>query len=330
MSLRPLIEAVVAGVRPITPRVTEISLHTRDGRAFPMWDAGAHIEVHAANDMGGPLVRHYSLLGATGGDAAQDDPDSCWRIAIQRGLPGGGAERLQQQLVPGQTLRVSTPQNLFSLDRRDPFSLLVAGGIGVTPIHAMTRSLMRRRRPFAVFYVGRHAADMPYRAELDTLAGARLQCHATGEAGRPDLQSLLRQQPAGTRVYCCGPVGLIQAVEHAAAALAWSPDRVRSERFGAAAQQLADQAFDVTLRHSRQTLRVPAGQSILDVLCAARIDVLADCRRGECGLCAQNVVQTDGPLEHRDSCLNESERAEGRSLCICVSRTRGKTLELDL
>lgn len=330
MSLRPLIDLVVTRVRRVSSRVMELELHSPDGRSLPQWEAGAHIEIRVNDALTGPLVRHYSLLGATSGRLADDDPRDCWRIAIQRGRPGGAAEQLQQRLRPGQRLQASTPQNLFVLERHDPFALLVAGGIGVTPIHAMTRSLLKRRRAFAVFYVGRAIEDMAYHNELAALAGERLHCHPTSQAGRPDLLALLKRQPDGTRVYCCGPVSLIQSVERAAAVLGWSPDRVRSEHFTAVSPGMSEKPFHPNLRRSQLTLRVAAGQSILDVVGAARVDVLADCRRGECGLCVQTVLHTDGALDHRDSYLSVEERAEGRSLCICVSRTQGDHLELDL
>jgi dimethylamine monooxygenase subunit B len=329
MSLRSLLDVVVSEIRQPTTRIREYALVSREGRALPGWDAGAHIEVHGGDAHTGPLVRHYSLLGSTGGDLTHNDPSHCYRIAVQREGRGGGSDHLHAHLAVGSALRISAPQNQFALERHDAHALLVAGGIGVTPIHAMTRSLLRRRRSFSVFYVGRHADEMAYRAQLFALAGARLHCHATSTAGRPDIGALLTTQPKGTRVYACGPLGLIDAIEQAAQRLGWARDRVRSERFGIGACA-DDRPFDVALQQSGRTLRVGAGQSILDVLIAARVDVLADCRRGECGLCAQTVLQADGPLDHRDVYLTGDDRAQGRSICICVSRMQGERLVLDL
>ncbi|MDN8032088.1 PDR/VanB family oxidoreductase [Burkholderia multivorans] len=218
--------------------------------------------------------------------------------------------------------------NNFPLDRRPGPVLLIAGGIGVTPIFSMARSLVRRQRPFKLLYAGRNRDSMAYHDELARLAAESATFHYSDEAGVIDIVELLREQEDGTTVYVCGPRAMIAATHAAGKELGWSADRVRSEAFGAARAADAN-AFDVRLLRSGRTVRVSADASILDALNAAGVPVLWDCRRGECGLCPLKVVSSDGPLQHNDLYLTEEEKAAGDTMCICVSRTKGHEIVLD-
>jgi vanillate O-demethylase ferredoxin subunit len=218
--------------------------------------------------------------------------------------------------------------NNFPLDRRHGPVLLIAGGIGITPIFSMARSLARRHRPFKVIYAGRNRTLMAYHDELARVAVEAASFHYSDSAGVLDMVKLLREQAAGTTAYVCGPQSMISATHTAGQELGWNPDRVRSEAFGAA--RVADTgAFDVRLLRSGRTVRVGEDASILDALNAAGVPVLWDCRRGECGLCPLTVVSSDGPLQHNDRYLTEGEKAAGDTMCICVSRTKGREIVLD-
>ncbi len=323
---QPLLDLLVTAVRPLTARIREFTLAAADGSALPAAPPGAHLRLHAGDAASGPLVRHYSLVG---GDAEDEPlPTRRWRIAVQREDHGGASAWLHAHAAPGLRLVAAGPTQAFALDARDAHSLLVAGGIGITPVVAMLRSLVRRRRSVAVAYTGRALHEMAYRDEVCALAGARALLHASGGGPRLDVAALLAAQPPGTTAYVCGPPGLVAAVHAAARALGWNADRVRSESF-AGQPRAGDAAFDVELRRSRRLLRVGAHASVLDALLAAgATDVLWDCRRGECGLCATDVVAADGAVEHRDRCLDATQRA--RSLCVCVSRlAAGTRLVLD-
>jgi len=317
----------VAGLRQLTPRIREYRLESIDGKALPAYAPGAHIEVHTGDAAAGPIVRHYSLLG---GDAAHDDPRHSYRVAVQREDRAAGSAYIHQHFDLGTRLRVSAPINNFPLDRCDTHSLLIAGGIGITPIFSMARSLARRRRDFTLAYAGRSAEAMAYRAELESLCGPRLRLHVSGarDEGQLDLVELLAAQPDGSTAYVCGPAPMVAATQDAARQLGWAPERVRSELFGVGARG-DEVAFEVELRRSGRVFRVGKGTSILDALTAARADVLWDCRRGECGLCPQRVIEVDGVIDHRDRYLSDEERAAGDTLCICVSRIRGQRLVLD-
>jgi ferredoxin-NADP reductase len=322
---RKNIDVVVTAMRQLTPRVREYLLTAADGQALPPYEPGAHIALHADSADGSPLVRHYSLLGGT---EDQDDPRHSYRIAVQREDRARGSAHIHATFAPGTRLQVAPPGNNFPLDRRDTHSLLVAGGIGITPIFSMARSLARRHRAFTVVYAGRSPEQMALREALGQVAGARARFHFSDQAGTLDLQALLRAQPAGTTAYVCGPTPMVQALRDAAAALGWSPERVRSELFTAG--PTGDEVpFEVELRRSGRVIQVGRDASILDALTAAKLPVLWDCRRGECGLCPLPVVSCDGPIDHRDRYLSDEERAAGDILCICVSRTRGKRLVLD-
>lgn len=318
-------DVVVTGIRQLTPRVREYLLRSVDGSPLPDYSAGAHVAVHTVSAERGLIVRHYSLVGGCGLD---DEARNTYRIAVQRADHSRGSAHIHASFQVGTRLAIGPPVNNFPLDRRDQRVLLLAGGIGVTPIFSMARSLARRRRSFEVIYAGREASAMAYHDELAQLAGERVRFHYSESQGHPDLEAWLRAQPDETTVYVCGPARMIDATHAAAARLGWKPDRVRSELFGAGFSGHAT-PFDVHLKRTGRTVHVGADVSILDALLADGVPVLWDCRRGECGLCPLPVVSADSEIEHHDRYLSAEERASNETLCICVSRTRGTQLVLD-
>lgn len=315
----------VARVRPLTDRINEYLLKSVDGKPLPEYGPGAHIAVHTVSPERGLMVRHYSLIG---GDASEHDARDTYRIAVQRELHQRGSAHIHASFRPGVRVEIGPPVNDFLLDRRAARVLLIAGGIGITPILSMARSLARRRRPFEVVYAGRERGVMAYHDALADLAEDAAAFHYSDTAGQPDLVSVLARQPDETQVYVCGPTPMVAATHAAARGLGWEPARVRSENFGVA-QSANARAFDVRLARSGRTVRVSEDASILDALNAAGVPVLWDCRRGECGLCPLNVVSSDGAIEHRDHYLSDEEKDAGDTLCICVSRTAGGELVLD-
>lgn len=322
------LKVVVSGVRDVAPRIREYTLTSVDGSPMPEYTPGSHIALHTGSAATGPLVRHYSLIGGT---HIRDDARHTYRIAVQREDRGGGSAFIHANFEVGTHLEVSIPANNFPLDRRDTHRLLIAGGIGITPIYSMVRSLARRKQPFTVVYAGRDIDHMAYHEELRDLAGERARIHVSGMANQAplDLVALLQAQPEGTTAYVCGPSAMVAATHDAARAAGWNGDQVRSELFGTGFS--GDEVpFEVYLRRSNRTIPVAKDVTILDALTSARVDVLWDCRRGECGLCQQTVLATDGALVHRDRYLSEDERAACDAMCVCVSRTQGTRLELDL
>ncbi|MGF6876934.1 PDR/VanB family oxidoreductase [Paraburkholderia sp. MM5477-R1] len=319
------ISVEVTRVRQLTERVREYLLTSVDGRFLPEYAPGAHVALHTVSPERGLIVRHYSLIG---GSDSESDPRTTYRIAVQRDSDTRGSAHIHATFVPGTRLEIAPPTNNFPLDRRPGPILLIAGGIGVTPIFSMARSLVRRQRYFKLLYAGRNRDSMAYHRELSRLAAESATFHYSDDAGVLDMVKLLRDQEDGTTVYVCGPGAMIAATHAAGKELGWNPDRVRSEAFGASRGADAN-AFDVRLLRSGRTVRVSADASILDALNAAGVPVLWDCRRGECGLCPLKVVSSDGPLQHNDLYLTEEEKAAGDTMCICVSRTAGREIVLD-
>ncbi|BBF72019.1 PDR/VanB family oxidoreductase [Sphingomonas bisphenolicum] len=323
-----LFDVVVDTVRELTPRVREYRLRSADGRTLPPYSPGAHIELHARTEVHGPMVRHYSLIG---GSRLEDDAPNVYRIAVQREDRQRGSAHIHQNFVVGTPVRISRAKNGFPLDFRDRRSLLIAGGIGVTPIYSMARSLVRRKRDFHMVYCGRTPEQLAYSADLEALCEGRVAFHYSGDPPleNVDMVALLEREPQEARVYVCGPPSMINAVHAAAESLGWAEGRIRSERFGVG-PAAGDRPFDVHLRRDGRVVPVGRDISILDALSSAGVDLFSDCRRGECGLCAVNVADAGDGIDHRDSYFSADEHQENKSMCICVSRARGERLILDL
>jgi ferredoxin-NADP reductase len=321
-----LFDVKVAQVRPLTPRVREYLLTSVNCAPLPTWTAGAHIALHLSSPTRGLVVRHYSLIG---GDGLQDDPPGSYRIAVQREEHGFGSNLIHETFKVGTPLRVGPPVNSFALDRNAPKVLLLAGGIGITPLVPMVRSLLRRKRAFQMVYSGRALEQMAYAQTLQNMCGAALRLQCSDTDGMLDIQGLLAQQDAETQVYVCGPTQFINAANQAAKDLGWAEGRLRSEAF-ISSVLAGDTPFKVLLKRSGREVDVRGDESLLDALSHARVPVFWDCRKGECGLCATKVISHDGVLQHRDRYLTPEEKQQDQSMCLCVSRTNGKSLVLDL
>lgn len=318
-------DARIIGRRYLNARISEFLIGAPDGSALPSGEAGSHIELR----FGGPagrFLRHYSLVGPLRADRATEP---FWRIAVQREDRARGSAFIHKTFREGTRLQVSRPIGTFKLGRDDRHILLVAGGIGITPILSMMRSLIQRGRPFSMFYAGQSRDQMAFADEIEAMGGDRVTLHESARDGIPDLKALLESQPDGTLVYVCGPGRMIDALADTAEAIGWGRDRVRFEVFNVA-HKPADEGIEVELKDGR-TIHVGAGTTILDALEGAGVDTLSDCRRGECGLCLTDVIPGDAVLDHRDSFLSDDERAEGKQMCICCSRVaNGARLKLDM
>lgn len=318
------IDAVVLARRALTDCIAEFRIGAADGSRLPMAEAGSHVELRFGGE-DGKFLRHYSVVGPL---TLEDAQEPFWRIAVQREGRSRGSAFIHDHFKAGTQLRVSRPVNAFRLSRGQPHTLLLAGGIGVTPMLAMARSLRVRRAGFSMFYAGLERAAMAYVDELQQLCNSRLAVHEAKYDGIPDLSKLLSVQPPGTVAYICGPPLMIEALRSAGAALGWDKDRIRFEVFNSAHRR-DDEDFEVRTGAGR-TIKVGAGTTILDALEAAGIDTLSDCRRGECGLCVTDVVGCDGALDHRDRFFSEEEHLAGKQVTICCSRVKGCVLELNI
>jgi ferredoxin-NADP reductase len=331
MSAAPVtdtIDVIVEAVQPLTPHVTAFRLRAADGRNLPGYTAGAHIRVQV-HPQGAADWRSYSLVDFDGGSNATQAPGH-YLIAVRREDTGAGGSRwMHAEARMGATLRITPPANAFALGLCDD-AVLIAGGIGITPIASMAAHLGAHGHRYALHYTGRSIGQLAFVEELRALAGERLALYGDDEAqeaNRFDLARLLETLAPTQPLYVCGPQGLIDATIALATARGWPRESIRSELFAAAAPQTGDTAFEVELRQSGVTLTVAPAQTILDAMIEHGLDPLYDCKRGECGVCQVGVIE--GDADHRDYCLSESEKREGKVMHICVSRARGARLVID-
>jgi ferredoxin-NADP reductase len=314
----------VLGRRDLTDRIAELKIGAADGSALPMAEAGSHIELRFGGTSG-HFLRHYSVVGPPSLD---DRIEPFWRIAVQREDRARGSAHIHENFRTGTRLKVSHPIGAFRLARNAPHALLIAGGIGITPILPMMRSLLIRQQSFSMLYAGIRQDTMAYADEVLAMGGDHARLHEASRDGMPDLGALLAFQPPGTIAYICGPGRMIDALRAVARGRSWADKRVRFEVFNQA-HRPEDTDFAVRLKNGR-VVEVGAGTTILDALEAARVDTLSDCRRGECGLCLTDVIDPHEGIDHRDSYLTAEEKTACMQLAICCSRAKGKLLDLDL
>jgi cytochrome P450/ferredoxin-NADP reductase len=309
-------EARVVAKHEAAEGVVTLSLREVGDVPLPRWEPGAHVDLV----LDGAPTRQYSLCG----DPADHHE---YRVGILRDPEGRGSSRyVHDRLSVGDTVRVRGPRNNFSLVE-SPRYLFIAGGIGITPILPMIRAAEATGADWELVYGGRRRASMAF---LDELAryGDRVSVRPQDETGLLDLDALLGEPRADTRVYCCGPEPLLAAVEQRCGA--WPSGALHVERFAAKplTEPVRSEAFEVVLAQSELTLSVPPDRSILSVVEEAGVGVLSSCAEGTCGTCETAVL--DGTPDHRDSVLSAEERQANDYMMICVSRSCSGRLVLDL
>jgi ferredoxin-NADP reductase len=305
----------VADKQPLARDVVEVTLESM-GPPLPEWTPGAHITLVLPSG----LERQYSLCGAV------DDRDA-WRIAVLREPDSrGGSTYVHDVLEVGDVLEVRAPRNNFPLCRADRY-VFVAGGIGITPIIPMIAEAECSGAEWILHFGARDAASFCFEQVLREYGEQRVRLVAQDSDGVLDLDMILGTLIPGTHVYCCGPGGLLHAVEERASG--WPEDSLHIERFAPTelGDDVADEPFIAHLKASGMSLQVSAGESILDAMARHGIDAPSSCREGTCGTCETRVLS--GIPDHRDSVLTPSEQAAGDYMMICVSRARGREIELD-
>jgi cytochrome P450/ferredoxin-NADP reductase len=306
----------VRALRPEATGVVGIILEDPKGRRLPRWQPGAHLDLLLPTGE----TRMYSLCGAPGADALE--------IAVLLEADGrGGSRWLHERLRPGDTLRVRGPRCHFRLDEAAPAHLLIAGGIGITPILAMADRLAALGRPFALHYCGRARARMAFLDRIARDHAPRATLYP-GDAGRRlDLARLIADAPEGAQICACGPDRLLDALAEAVAA---RPDlRLTVEHFHPAETGLdpaREHAFTAELADSGIAVAVPPDRTLLQALRAAGVDVPSDCEEGLCGTCELGVIE--GAIDHRDRVLSAAERTQGDRMMTCCSRANGERIKL--
>jgi vanillate O-demethylase ferredoxin subunit len=314
----------VTEVRAETSSVRAIRLARPHGEPLPSWQAGAHIRVRLPTGDD----RSYSLINLRDDPLATTRPDA-YRLGVRLEDPSQGGSRFMHALKPGDQVETLPPANNFPLNPGPQPVVLIAGGIGITPIVSMAAALVTEQRPYRLYYAGRSRDQLAFIDDIEALCGDRLALHTDDTAGHVfDVRGLMASLKADEPVYCCGPRPMIDAAIAAAKDLGWEAGRLRFELFTAAAPLAGDRPFEVVLKSSGESFLIPADKSILDVLIDAGKDPLHDCKRGDCGICQVEVLE--GVPDHRDYILSDAEKAEGTKMQICVSRSKTPRLVIDL
>lgn len=325
-TLKPLgrgpLPLVVAGVRQLTPRVRAYELRPAGGGALPQVQAGAHIELPFRLADGREGKRRYSV-------ASNPLRRDAYEIAVLRKDDGsGGSRAIHSDYRLGLVLNAGVPGDDFALHVDARPSVMIAGGIGITPIKAMAHQLKAEGRRFALHYAARSRALAAFAPELSEQFGDSLTLYAADEGRRLSVDEVIANAESDAVFYVCGPARLIDEVRAKARAAGIADERVRFERFAAAPAVTTDRPLTVMLQRSGKTLAVAADQTILEAIEAAGIDAPYSCRAGTCGTCAVKVLA--GAPEHRDHALTEAEHRQAGLMCVCVSRATTPQLTLDL
>lgn len=303
--------------------VLRLVLRDVRGAPLPRWTPGAHIDVDCGTDADGDqLSRQYSLCGPQGADT--------YEIAVLLEEESRGGSRWLHATAPaGGTLRIRGPRNHFRLDPDATELVLIAGGIGITPVLAHADAAQAAGVPYHLHYAGRSRSHLAYLDRLAADHAGHVTTYLRDEGRRMALPSLLADLPPSAQVYACGPQRLIDELGRLCAD--WPEDRLHVEHFSSTLGELdpsKEHYFDVDLNDSGLTVHVAADQTVLQALRGANIDIQSDCEEGLCGSC--EVVVRHGEIDHRDVVLTRRERAEGTRMMTCCSRARGKRLVLDL
>lgn len=288
------------------------------GRPLPNWSAGSHVDLIA-----GAFRRKYSLCGAS-------KDKSTYEVVILREANGrGGSRYLFDEVKEGDQIRIAGPRNLFRLDESAQHYILIAGGIGITPMIAMADQLKSMGKSYALHYAGRSRESMSLLSRVMEAHGPHLNLHIGAEGQRMQLETMLSKPGKDTQVYACGPSRLIDALQIVAEK--WPQGILHYEYFNAESSLLDpenEHAFEVYLQDSNLNVKVAADQTLLEALQSAGLDVPCDCGEGLCGTCEVRVL--DGEVDHRDKVLSKVERAANQRMMACCSRAKGRQVTLSL
>lgn len=274
-------------------------------------DPGTHIDVEVSID-GRTDIRSYSVV--------ECDPDANTLVlTVARAAPGRGGSAYMHGLAPGDTLPITLPLQNFPLLYGRSRYVLVAGGIGVTALHAMARRLRQRGEDYRFVYAGRSRDVMAYVDELAEEHGKLLRVHTDDEDGLLDVAELINGCDASTVLFMCGPKGMMDALSAAWSTAGLPEVNLRFETFGNSGHY-APEEFVVRVPRLGLETTVPADTTMLDALESVGAEVMYDCRRGECGLCEVKILKVDGAVDHRDVFLSRRQHEAGETLCACVTR----------
>jgi ferredoxin-NADP reductase len=302
-------------------RINSYELISPDGGDLPPFTAGSHIDLHLPNG----VIRSYSLVN-------DQKERHRYVIAVSNDAASrGGSKLIHETVRAGDIITICHPRNNFALHEDAGHSVLIAGGIGITPLVSMIRRLEALSRSWELFYAARTRLTAAFLDELkalrpDVYPNLHLTFDQEPDARMIDLSSIVRAAPPDAHLYCCGPVPMLEAFE---AATADRPSgRMHVEYFKAREKPAAEGSFEVKLVRSNQTIAVQAGQTILDALLAAGVSANYACTEGVCGTCETKVLE--GMPDHRDLFLSKEEQEANKTIMICCSGSKSPTLVLDI
>ena len=289
------------------------------GGALPEFEPGAHIEVQLRQDM----VRHYSLWNGP-------EDKHAYLIGVKREQNGRGGSSAMHSLAVGETIAISEPRNNFSLVDCQARSIMLAGGIGITPLLAMARLQEICGKTFVLHFFARDVASAPFLSEIAKLSNAPVHLGLFPPELDKVLRGILIEPDSDAHIYLCGPGPFMDLVEKQASICGWSTDQIHLERFSADADDILKDgdSFEVVLRRSGHVLHVGPEQTIIEAMEQAGLHPLTSCEQGVCGTCLTTVIE--GIPDHNDCYLSEVEKLGGKLITPCVSRCKGKRLVLDL
>ncbi|HEV7346184.1 MAG TPA: Rieske 2Fe-2S domain-containing protein [Devosia sp.] len=298
--------------------VIGFELAAREGH-LPTFQPGAHIDVHLPNG----LIRQYSITNGPGELMS-------YIIGVkQESASKGGSKILVETVREGDLLSISEPRNNFPLRRDATRTVLIAGGIGITPLLSMARFLDKSDLPYELHYFTRAGETVAFRSELEALLGkvffhTGLPRDRIGET----IATALGQWSHAQHVYVCGPGPMLETVRATAAAQGWPEESIHFEYFRNDKPIDDSSSFEIELARSAMTLHVPAGKTILEVMREAGLTVPSSCEQGACGTCLATVIE--GEVDHQDVYLNDSEKRSNTAMMTCVSRAKSARLVLDI
>jgi len=312
---------IVEKIEPVTARVSLFTLALSQSAELPPYTAGAHLDF----DLGDVGTRSYSLIDFV---APQPLPHR-YQIAVQREDEGDGGSLAMHALTPGDALSCTEPKNDFKLHTDDAPALLLAGGIGVTPMISFAAELTRRNAPFDLHYTTRSESVCAFGKRLSETFKDSLTLWFD-DSHSIELDTLIGAADPSTHIYCCGPRGMIEAVKAKSLSAGFPESQIHFELFSSPGASATgdDQSFEVEIDDTGDVYTIPAGKTIIEVLEEAGLDLIYDCQRGDCGICQTDVIS--GEPDHRDVVLSEAERASGNVMQICVSRAKSGRLVLDI
>jgi vanillate O-demethylase ferredoxin subunit len=300
--------------------VVVLKLSDASGKPLPVFDAGAHVDIHLKSG----LVRQYSLCG-------NPYDTSAYRLGVLKDPASrGGSVAVHEQLHEGVEVEISAPRNLFPLAADARRSILIGGGIGITPMVAMAYTLNARDSAFELHYCGRSRSRSAFLGELgsaDFAACVHTHFDDEGAEQRLDLAAVLGSPQAGVHVYVCGPAGFMDWVISEAGKLGYADEHIHREYFQVEIDA-SGASFEVVASRSGKTVQVAEGQSIAEALAGVGIKIEMSCEQGVCGTCLCDVLE--GEPDHRDVYLTDDEKSANDQMLVCCSRAKSKTLVLDI